>query len=403
MSSTVEVPAPVNAHSHAFHRLLRGRTHHGGGDFWVWREQMYEAAQRLSPEAYQQLATALYAEMAVTGFSAVGEFHYLHHRPDGAPYPDHDMERALARAAVAVGIRLVLLDTCYLSGGLDEAGEPIALNATQRRFTDETAENWACRWERLHAALAEEDDGAGLVTLGAAIHSLRAVPETTLDTFAGWTRRHPQAPLHIHLSEQPAENNAVQAAYGATPTQVLARHGLLGPQLSAVHATHLSEVDIGLLGESGVTIVMCPTTEADLADGIGPARRLADAGATIALGTDQHAVVDPHLEMRALEYGERLASGARGRFSPAQITEAARTGGLRSLGLPGNDDHIQIATDTIRTAGTRPDQLPLSATLADVRAVVVAGRRIAEDGVHTRLGDPADLYAQFFAENPEYA
>lgn len=403
MSSTVEVPAPVNAHSHAFHRLLRGRTHHGGGDFWVWREQMYEAAQRLTPEVYQQLATALYAEMAVTGFGAVGEFHYLHHRPDGAPYPDHDMERALARAAVAVGIRLVLLDTCYLSGGLDEAGEPIALNSIQRRFTDETAENWAGRWDSLRAAVTEEDAGAGLVTLGAAIHSLRAVPETELETFAGWARRHPQAPLHIHLSEQPAENRAVQAAYGATPAQVLARNGLLGPRLSAVHATHLSDADIELLGSSGATIVMCPTTEADLADGIGPARRLADAGATIALGTDQHAVVDPHLEMRALEYGERLASGARGRFSTEELASAARPGGLRSLGLPVNDDHIQVRTDTVRTTGVRTDQLALSATAADVRAVVVAGRTIAEEGIHTSLGDPAHLYAQFFAENPEYA
>lgn len=408
----IRVPAPVNAHSHAFHRILRGRTHatavpkassasgasdgpaSGAGDFWVWREQMYEAAATLTPEDYERLATAVFAEMVVTGFSAVGEFHYLHHRPGGQPYPDHDMERALARAAVTAGIRLTLLDTCYLSGGLDTAGAPLPLSDTQRRFSDGDAHGWITRWERLAAALAEEDGGSGLVTLGAAFHSLRAVPEEALEPLAAWTREHPDVPLHIHLSEQPAENTAVEAAYGTSPTALLDRHGLLGPRLSAVHATHLSPDDIRLLGDHSVTIVMCPTTEADLADGIGPARELADAGAVIALGTDQHAVVDPYLEMRALEHGERLRSGTRGRFSPAEISAAARAGGLRSLGLAENDDHILVDAGSLRTAGSRPDQLPLTATAADVASVVINGTELARDGVHTRLGPPAELYRE---------
>lgn len=394
----VRVPAPVNAHSHAFHRILRGRTHHGGGDFWVWREQMYDAASVLTPEGYQKLATAVFAEMAVTGFSAVGEFHYLHHRPDGTPYPDHDMERALARAAVAAGIRLVLLDTCYLSGGLDQQGRPIPLNETQRRFHDGDAAGWISRWESLRTALAEEDGGAGLVTLGAAFHSLRAVPEAELAPLGEWAAAHPQSPLHIHLSEQPAENSAVQAAYGLTPAQLLHRHGLLSPQLSAVHATHLSAEDIRMLGEAGTNIVMCPTTEADLADGIGPARELADAGAAIALGTDQHAVVDPYLEMRALEHGERLRTGARGRFSPAEISAAGRQGGLRSLGLAENSDHLLVDAASVRTAGSRPEQLPLTATAADVVSVVIDGVEVARNGVHTRLGDPAELFREVLAD-----
>ncbi len=393
----VRVPAPVNAHSHAFHRILRGRTHHGGGDFWVWREQMYDAAASLTPEGYEKLATAVFAEMAVTGFSAVGEFHYLHHRPDGTPYPDHDMERALARAAVAAGIRLVLLDTCYLSGGLDQEGREIQLNETQRRFQDGDAAGWISRWESLQAALAQEDGGTGLVSLGAAFHSLRAVPESELAQLGQWAAAHPDTPLHIHLSEQPAENSAVQAAYGLSPAQLLERHGLLSPQLSAVHATHLSEEDIRLLGAGGTNIVMCPTTEADLADGIGPARELADAGASIALGTDQHAVVDPYLEMRALEHGERLRTGARGRFSPAEISAAGREGGLRSLGLEENQDHLLVDPATVRTAGSRPEQLPLTATAADVVSVVIDGVEVARDGVHTRLGDPAELYREVLA------
>lgn len=398
----VRVPAPVNAHSHAFHRILRGRTHASSsgevGDFWVWREQMYDAAANLTPEGYEKLATAVFAEMAVTGFSAVGEFHYLHHRPDGSPYPDHDMERALARAAVAAGIRLVLLDTCYLSGGLDQHGREVPLNETQRRFHDGDADGWISRWESLQAALAEEDGGTGLVTLGAAFHSLRAVPETELERLGEWAAENAETPLHIHLSEQPAENRAVHAAYGLFPAQLLARHGLLSPRLSAVHATHLSEEDIRLLGDKQASIVMCPTTEADLADGIGPARELADAGATIALGTDQHAVVDPYLEMRALEHGERLRSGTRGRFSPEQISAAARGGGLRSLGLPENDDHLLVDPFTVRTAGSRSEQLPLSATAADVVSVVIDGVEVARNGVHTRLGDPAELYREILAD-----
>lgn len=407
----VRVPAPVNAHSHAFHRILRGRTHAGAdgsaGTFWTWRDQMYAAAEGLTPASYQQLATAVYAEMVVCGWSAVGEFHYLHHQPGGVPYgpasggQDHAMERALARAALAAGIRLVLLDTCYLQGGLSADGQVIPLNATQSRFTDGTARGWLARHALLAAALAEEDGGAGLVTLGAALHSVRAVPPDALREIAA--ELDPTMPLHIHLSEQPAENQTAVAAYGASPTELLDRAGLLTGRLSAVHATHVSEGDTAALGAAAVSIVMCPTTEADLGDGIGPARELADAGAVISLGTDQHAVVDPYLEQRALEHGERLRSGMRGRFSPAEISSAAREGGLRSLGLAPNDDHLVVRTDSLRTAGSIAAQLPMVATSADVAEVHINGAQVAADGIHSALGDPAELFAAFFAEHPHFA
>ncbi|MGP5165580.1 formimidoylglutamate deiminase [Arthrobacter rhombi] len=406
----VRVPGPVNAHSHAFHRILRGRTHEGtaggAGDFWTWREQMYAAAEQLDPTSYEQLATAVFAEMVVTGFTAVGEFHYLHHGPDGAPYPDHEMERALARAARAAGIRLVLLDTCYLSGGLDAAGNPLELNPTQRRFSDGDATGWVERHTALREALAAEEpateaEGAGLVCLGAAIHSVRAVPVPALRVLAAALA--PGEPLHVHLSEQPAENQSCWAAHGMSPTGLLAGQGLLGPHLSAVHATHLTAADIAALGGTGCSIVMCPTTEADLADGIGPARELADAGATIALGTDQHAVVDPYLEMRALEYGERLRTGIRGRFSSTELATASRAGGLRSLSLPDNDDHILVNAHSLRTAGSRVAQLPLTATAADVHAVVINGVEVARNGIHARLGDPAALFLTFTHEHREFA
>lgn len=409
-AAIVKTPAPINAHSHAFHRILRGRTHEGAdggaGTFWTWRDQMYTAAAELTPASYEQLATAVFAEMVTSGWCAVGEFHYLHHQIGGTPYgvdgngQEHAMERALTRATLAAGIRLVLLDTCYLQGGLAADGNVIELGETQKRFSDGTAAGWLKRHESLATALREEDAGAGLVTLGAAIHSVRAVPPEAMAEIAA--ELDPTMPLHIHLSEQPAENASAEAAYGTSPTGLLERAGLLGGRLSAVHATHLSVQDIEMLGSARVGIVMCPTTEADLGDGIGPARELADAGAIISLGTDQHAVVDPYLEQRALEHGERLRSGVRGRFSPSEISAAAREGGLRSLGLPPNDDHLMVRTDSVRTAGSRVAQLPLTATAADVVEVHINGVHVATNGIHTRLGDPAQLFAQFFADHPEF-
>lgn len=381
--SVVAVAGPVNAHSHAFHRLLRGRTQLGRGNFWSWRRRMYAAAAALDPERYERVATAVFAEMAVTGWTAVGEFHYLHHRDGGHPYPDHAMERALARAATTVGIRLVLLDACYLSGGIGLPPSP-----PQDRFSDGDARTWLRRRAALVAALEGESDG--LVTVGAAIHSVRAVPPVQLAVIG--EELDPSVALHVHLSEQPKENADCLAAYGRTPAALLDAHGLLRPSTAVVHATHLTDDDVALLGERRVSVVMCPTTEADLGDGIGPAARLHEAGAVIALGSDQHAVLDPWLEMRALEHHERLGSGVRGRFMPEQLLAAATNGGRRALGLPEVEDEVLLSARSVRTTGADERQLPLVATAADVIQVTVAGRVIARDGIHTWLGDPAELY-----------
>ena len=385
----VVVPGAANAHSHAFHRMLRGRTH-GAGSFWTWREQMYAAAGALTPDLYEQLATAVFAEMVVAGYTSVAEFHYVHHAPDGAPYPEHAMELALARAAVAAGIRLTLLDTCYLAGGFDTA-----LTARQQRFGDADADAWLQRLASLQTAVAAGFSPAQ-VTVGAALHSVRAVPEPALARIAEQLPEN--LPLHIHLSEQPQENADSLAATGLTPTALLHRHGLLSPRLSAIHATHLSVEDIALLGSAGATAVFCPSTEADLADGLGPAGALRDAGAALALGSDQHAVIDPWQEMRALEYGERLRTGTRGHFTPAELHHAGSYAGARSQGrtAPGLEpgrtaDLMAVDPGSVRTAGSLPDQLALTATAADVTAVVVGGRLLARAGRHTDLGDVAAL------------
>ena len=257
----VTLPGLANAHSHAFHRALRGRTHRSGGSFWTWREDMYAVAARLTPDSYHALARATYAEMAMAGITCVGEFHYLHHDTGGVPYDDANaFGEALIAAAADAGIRITLLDACYLAGGIGQE-----LQGPQLRFGDADAEAWAER--------ASDLRGTRHARLGAAIHSVRAVPAEALETVVSWAHER-RAPLHFHLSEQRAENEACVAAHGRSPTALLEDHGVLGARSCAVHATHLSEDDIALLGGSATTICMCPTTERDLADGIGPARAL---------------------------------------------------------------------------------------------------------------------------------
>ncbi len=389
----VVLPGFANAHSHAFHRGLRGRTHDGGGTFWTWREAMYAVASRLDPDTYLALARATYAEMALAGITAVGEFHYLHRGPGGQPYDDPNaMGHALVQAADDAGIRLTLLDTCYLGGGL-EGNLHLPLVGPQMRFGDGSVEAWA---HRVSAMADSRSGGPDHLLVGAAIHSVRAVPRAALATVAQVARDRDDAPLHVHLSEQPRENEECVAAYGMTPTGLLASEGLLSPSLTAVHATHLTSDDINLLGNAGVTACFCPTTERDLADGIGPARRLLDAGASLSLGSDQHAVIDLIEEARALEMHERLASGQRGRLSPADLLAAATR--HTSIGWPdagairvgARADLVAIRDDSVRTVGADPAQILFAATAADVDTVVVSGRTVVCEGRHT-LGDVAGM------------
>jgi len=355
------IPGFANCHSHAFHRVLRGHTQRGRGSFWTWREQMYAVAAELTPDTYFELARDTYAEMRATGITAVGEFHYLHHQPDGTPYDDpNEMGRALLAAADEAGIRIRLLDTCYLAGGFGHPPEGVQL-----RYSDGDAHAWA---ERVAAF--------GDPRVGAAIHSVRAVPRDQLPVVVEAARG---LPLHVHLSEQVAENEACLAAHGVTPTRLLAEAGALGPLTTAVHATHLSDDDIALLGHSRTHVCLCPTTERDLADGIGPGRRLHDAGATLTLGSDSHAVVDMIEEMRAVEMHERLASRQRGHWSALELLAAATYDGHRSLGFEDagriaegqRADLVTIDLDTIRTRGTgaTAETAVFAATAADVTPV----------------------------------
>ncbi|HEU5005500.1 MAG TPA: formimidoylglutamate deiminase [Jatrophihabitantaceae bacterium] len=381
----IVLPGFANAHSHAFHRALRGRTHDQGGTFWTWRECMYAVAERLDPDSYLALARATYAEMALAGVTTVAEFHYLHHAPDGSRYADPNaMAEALRVAASDAGVRLTLLDACYLAGGLDADGHRPP-DATQRRFCDADVEAWA---ERV-AALRESDG----MRVGAAIHSVRAVPRESL---AAVRAAAGERPLHVHLSEQPAENEACAQYYGCTPTELLGDTGVLGRTLTAVHATHLLDGDIELLGAAHATACFCPTTERDLADGIGPARALHDAGVALSLGSDQHAVIDLLEEARALEMHERLSSLRRGRLRLSDLLGALTA--HASIGWPdagrlaagARADLVAIGLDTPRTAGIDPAQVVLAATAADIDTVLVDGEVVVDGGQH-RLGDVGGL------------
>lgn len=364
------IPGLANAHSHAFQRALRGHTQTGTGSFWTWREQMYALATTLDLDRLRALARATFAEMALAGITVVGEFHYVHHQPDGTPYGDPNATgRAIIEAAREVGVRLTLLDACYLRGGIE-------------RFRDPSVEAWIERVDAL-------EDGPQL-KIGAAIHSIRAVDPSAAARVAEWAG---ERPLHAHVSEQPAENAECQERFGDTPSAVLPT----GPGFTAVHATHLTDADVARLGEG--TVLLCPTTERDLADGIGPAKRLRDAGARLALGSDSHAVIDLFEEARAVELDERLATGVRGHHTAAALLGDATAGGYQCLGWPDGGalragalaDFVSVSMDTVRTAGSAPEAIVFSAGAPDVRDVIVGGRRIVRAGAHVSIDVVGEL------------
>jgi formiminoglutamate deiminase len=375
------VPGLADTHSHAFHRALRGRTQRERGTFWTWRDQMYAVAARLDPDTYLALASATFREMAAAGITCVGEFHYVHRRPDGSTYDDpNEMGIVLAEAARRAGIRITLLDTLYLSSGFGVAPE-----GAQVRYVDGSVAEWATRVEAL-------DGGAHALT-GAAVHSVRAVPASELDGVASWVG---ERPFHVHVSEQVAENRACVEAYGVTPARLLADHGLVRPTTTLVHATHLTDDDIALIGGAGAFAAFCPTTERDLGDGIGPSRRLHDAGARLTLGSDSHAVIDLFEEMRAVELDERLATQQRGHWSAAELLTAATTDGHASLGwddagsiaVGQRADLVVVDPASPRTAGAGRDEgtVVFAACAEDVQRVMVDGRWVVEEGQRYDIG-----------------
>jgi formiminoglutamate deiminase len=394
------LPGLANAHSHAFHRALRSRTQRDRGTFWTWRDLMYRAAGRLTPDSYYRLARGVYAEMVLAGVTSVGEFHYLHHDDGGTPYADPNaMGHALVAAARDAGLRIALLDTCYLSSGVD--GAPLA-DGPQQRFGDGTGAAWAQRTEALH----QQYGAAGDVIVGAALHSVRGVPVDQMSAVVDWAAAH-DAPLHVHSSEQTAEIDQCLAVHGCTPTALLRDHGVLGPRTTAVHATHLTDADIGDLDSTVTGVCFCPTTERDLGDGIGPAGALMRAAGLFSLGSDSHAVIDLFEEARGVELDERLARRERGLFRAADLLTAATANGHHALGFADagalavgqRADLVAVSLNSLRTAGSpaAPETAVFAATAADVTDVVIDGRRVVADRNHTGIDDPAGALAHSIA------
>jgi len=320
------IPGMANVHSHAFQRLLRGEVESGAGDFWEWRNRMYRFTEWDAADYFNH-ARLVFREMLEAGITAVGEFHYLHAR-------GNELGVALVDAAREEGIRITLIDACYLRGGLD--GRP--LEAEQISFSDGDADSWARRMDELNEA-----DG---VRIGAAIHSVRAVDPESMRIVATWAREH-KAPLHIHLAEQPAEVEECLRVEGCTPAELLEREGILGPDLTAVHAIHLNQHDISLLGENGVSVCACTTTERDLGDRVAPMTALANAGCALTVGSDSNAVIDMIEEVRGLELDQRRATGRRVLHEPEELFIAATFNGMRALGWDAGELRAGMLADFI--------------------------------------------------------
>ncbi len=352
------VPGFANVHSHAFQSVLRGRVESGGGDFWEWREAMYRATNWGVPE-YRLHCVQLFREMLNAGITAVGEFHYLHAL-------GNELGQAVIDAAREVGIRLTLLDACYLRGGLDGR----LLRDAQLTFSDGDAERWAKRIDEL-----KDDDG---VRIAAAIHSVRAVDPASMRMVAAWARGR-AAPLHIHLAEQPAEVQECMAVEGCTPAQLLEREGILGPDLTAVHAINLDPDDISLLGANHVSVCACATTERELGDRVGRLHELASAGCTLCIGSDSNAVIDAFEEARGIELDQRRATGRRVLHQPDELLQAATAGGMRALGWDAGELKAGMLADFVEL---RPRLsfdaagLVFGQSASDVTTVVVGGKTL---------------------------
>ncbi|HEY6116268.1 MAG TPA: formimidoylglutamate deiminase [Candidatus Dormibacteraeota bacterium] len=358
------LPGMANAHSHAFQRLLRGEIESGGGDFWEWRERMYRFTD-WTPADYFKHARLVFREMLEAGITAVGEFHYLHGH-------GNELGEALIDAAREEGIRITLIDACYLRGGLD--GRPLELD--QMSFSDGDADAWARRLDDL-----SDTDGARIAS---AIHSVRAVDPESMRIVATYARER-RMPLHIHLGEQQAEVDECLEVEGCTPVQLLEREGILGPDLVAIHAIHLDEDDVALLGQNKVGVCGCPTTERDLGDRVGPLGALARSGCSLSVGSDSNAVIDMLEEARGLELDQRRALGRRVIHQPEELLEAATAGGMRALGWEAGELRPGMLADFVTVEQPRALWRELTAAYLvygfsgrDVTNVVVGGETVVQ-------------------------
>lgn len=385
------LPGFVNAHSHAFQRLIRGKAESrvtSGKDFWSWRGTMYHAAGALGPKQMYDVARMVFLEMATAGITTVGEFHYVHNQPGGAAYDDPNLlARQVIAAARSVGIRIVLLRSAYLRSGFELPPDP-----GQARFY-ETADAFLKNAEALRTEAAET------VHVGIAPHSIRAVPLRELREITAWGRAQ-KMPIHMHIAEQVAENEACVREYGAPPVTLLGREGLLGEDWTAIHAIHITPEEMAMLRDTGATICSCPTTERNLGDGILAADAVMREKIPIALGSDSQAQIDPLEDARELDYHLRLAQQQRvildqidSQSIAKRLFDCATSNGARALHVPAGGwtagsmaDFFTVDLHDISIAGHSADDLlsllVFGMNRSAIRDVVVQGRFVMWDRMH---------------------
>jgi formimidoylglutamate deiminase len=385
------LPGLVNGHSHAFQRVLRGRTEDRTpserDSFWTWRESMYFAANRLSPEGLYRACRMAFLEMLLGGITTVGEFHYVHHAPGGVLYADrNELAWQVLRAARDTGLRIAFLRTAYARSGWGKPAE-----AGQARFLTPRAEDFIADTEALRAAIARSEH-AGWTWVGVAPHSLRAVPMDYLREIAAYARTQ-EMPVHMHVSEQPADVEACMAEYNLRPVDVLDQNGLLDSRFTAVHAIHVTAGEIAELSRAGALVCACPTTERNLGDGAVPADRFSNAGVRISLGSDSNVQISLLEDSRELEYHLRMLRLERAVLAAKHLFSCATEAGAASLGTPGGSleagrpaDFFTVALDDPSLAGAGPESLlshvVFSAERTAVRDVAVGGKFVVQDGRH---------------------
>ncbi|MFZ0632286.1 MAG: formimidoylglutamate deiminase [Acidobacteriaceae bacterium] len=404
------LPGFVNVHSHSFQRLIRGKAESravSGRDFWSWRGTMYHAAARLDPQQVYDVARMAFLEMLLAGTTTVGEFHYLHTAPDGRPYDDPNLlAKQVIAAAQSVGIRIVLLRCAYLRSGFE-----LPLDPGQTRFF-ETRDAFLTNAEALVREVPANED---TVAIGVAPHSIRAVPLDDLRAIAAWARQH-HLPLHMHMAEQVAENEACLREYGATPVALLGKAGLLGPDWTAIHAIHITPDEIAMLSDSGATIGSCPTTERNLGDGILAADAVLRSGIRVTFGSDSQAQIDPLEDARELDYHLRLIRQQRVVLDQigeqgiaARLFDCATRNGAHSLSFPAGRlepgafaDFFTVDLRDLSIAGhSADDLLPMivfGMNRTAIRDVAVNGRFVVRDGQHSLQQEIVSRYTEVHAK-----
>ena len=385
------LPGLVNAHSHAFQRIIRGRTEYRSQNatdsFWTWREQMYAAATTLGPEEIYNVSRMAFLEMAMSGITAVGEFHYLHYSTDGSTYSDPNLlAHEVIRAAHDVGIRIALLRVAYARAGFNMDPNP-----RQVRFIEDSPDTYLTHLDQLIASVDAKD---GMAWVGVAPHSVRAVPLDYLKTVIGFANER-SLPVHMHVAEQPAEVEACIEEYGRSPVALLDTEGLLGVRFTAVHAIHVTPKAVAALARSGAGVCACPTTERNLGDGVVPADLYFKSNVPISLGTDSQIQIDLLEDARELEYHLRLQKMERNVLAPdtgpsalaAKLFECATVNGAKAIGFDGGKleagapaDFFTVDLNDPSIAGASPDNLlaniVFSLSRTAIRDVVVNGKQI---------------------------